>query len=149
MYVCTRGQGSVYFKVRAYDKQGNRSETGTQVGITVTGLSEAISKIENYKLYQNYPNPFNPDTKIAYSIARPGYVKIIITDILGKTVQYLVNGEREPGYYEEVFTPAARDKEYDTVHPLVSGIYFYRMEVLDREKGFITYYETKKMVYQK
>ena len=53
---------------------------------------------KEFSLSQNYPNPFNPATTIAYSIAKPGNVRIVIYDMLGREVKTLVNAFHDVGY---------------------------------------------------
>jgi hypothetical protein len=65
-----------------------------------------------------YPNPFNPTTRISYSISGRQHVKLTITDNLGRQVQVLEDGLREPGTHEVIF---------DGSH-LPSGFYFYRVQ---------------------
>jgi predicted phosphodiesterase len=47
----------------------------------------------------NYPNPFNPSTKISYTLPQRGAVKIVVVDLLGRTVASLVDGMKEPGVH--------------------------------------------------
>ena len=86
----------------------------------------------SYKLQQNFPNPFNPSTTINYSLAKNGFVKIIIYNILGSKVADLVNENKTAGIYLFNFNAAA----------LPSGMYFYRFE-----SG--TYSDIKKFVLLK
>jgi predicted acyl esterase len=71
-----------------------------------------------YSLKQNYPNPFNPVTTIAYTLASPGNVKLVLYDILGREVKTLVNKVQQQGYH--VVNLNASD--------LASGVYFYRIK---------------------
>jgi photosystem II stability/assembly factor-like uncharacterized protein len=71
-----------------------------------------------YYLSQNYPNPFNPSTKINYSIAKSGIVKITVYDVLGRAVKILVDEKETPGQYTIEF----RGENFS------SGVYFYRIE---------------------
>jgi len=82
-----------------------------------------------YKLYVNYPNPFNPKTEIRYDLAQDGFVKITIYNVLGQTVEVLVNEFKKLGKY---------NVEFDGTN-LASGIYFYGLE-------FGNYSEAKKML---
>jgi len=72
----------------------------------------------SYSLYQNYPNPFNPLTKIRYSIAQDGFVKIQIFDLLGRTVKDLTNEYKTKGEYDLNFDAS----------DMASGIYIYKMQ---------------------
>lgn len=85
-----------------------------------------------YKLYSNYPNPFNPKTLIKYDVAKNGFVKIIIYDLLGRVVKELVNNFKSAGSY---------NVEFDGTY-LASGVYIYRIE-----SG--NFADTKKMVLLK
>jgi hypothetical protein len=91
-----------------------------------------------YMLAQNYPNPFNPNTIISYGLKEKGYVRLMVYNITGELVQELVNERREQGNYEIEFNAKG----------LASGIYLYRLEVID--KGNIPVYSSmKKMVFLK
>jgi len=83
----------------------------------------------NYSLKQNYPNPFNPSTKIQYAIPHSGLVKLVVSDVLGREVETLVNENQPAGVYEATFNAL----QYS------SGIYFYKL-ITD---GFT---ETKRML---
>ncbi len=68
-------------------------------------------------LMQNYPNPFNPATIIRYYLPRRQNIQLSIVDILGRTVDILVDGPESSGEHEVRFDG----------HNLSSGIYFYRL----------------------
>jgi hypothetical protein len=72
---------------------------------------------ENYFLYQNYPNPFNPETKISYSLPRPGMVELKVYDALGRLAGVIEQGEKPAGSYTVTFDGSK----------LASGIYFCEM----------------------
>jgi|GEM_PF-2437466 len=74
--------------------------------------------VVNYNLYQNYPNPFNPETKISYSIAKAGLVKLAVYNVLGQKVAELVNGTQPAGNYQITWNATN----------MPSGVYFYRLE---------------------
>ena len=44
----------------------------------------------NYSLEQNYPNPFNPTTIIPFDLSKGTYVKLVLVNILGNTVNRLI-----------------------------------------------------------
>lgn len=94
-----------------------------------------LSKPDKYCLYQNYPNPFNPITKINYDLPKDGNVKLIIYDVMGREIKCLINGFKKAGKYVEEFNGTN----------LVSGIYFYRIQV----EGVIGFTEVRKMVLLK
>ncbi len=80
----------------------------------------------NTALSQNQPNPFSmrhsPDTRIVYSIAKPGKVEITILDILGRRVRTLVSDNLPAGPQEVRW-----DGRDDDGHMAASGHYFYRL----------------------
>ncbi len=93
--------------------------------------------INNFQLYQNYPNPFNPTTTISYSVPFDSFVNLNVYDILGREVAKLVNSEKHQGKYNVVFN-ASR---------LPSGVYFYRIEVENKNSGSkINYSDVKKLL---
>lgn len=99
-----------------------------RIGIE-NGAAELPSQ---YHLSQNYPNPFNAQTKIAYSLTKPGQVSIDIYDILGRKVTRIAEGDKEPGNHEIIWDAS----------DVVSGIYFYKLTAGD-------YHESKQMLLLK
>ncbi|MEW6509316.1 MAG: T9SS type A sorting domain-containing protein [Bacteroidota bacterium] len=82
---------------------------------TIVSVDEDLSELPlNYKLFPNYPNPFNNSTKITYQIPSLTKAKLIITDILGRTIKLLIDEEKTAGVYQVNFT----------AENLSSGIYF-------------------------
>jgi hypothetical protein len=77
---------------------------------------------DDYYLLQNYPNPFNITTKFKYGIPRISNVKLEIFEITGRKVATLIDGEIKPGIYELNWNASG----------IASGIYIYRMEVVDK-----------------
>jgi hypothetical protein len=97
-----------------------------------------------FSLDQNYPNPFNPSTKISWQSPVGSWQILKVYDILGNEVATLVNEYRNAGSYEVDFNPASRIKN------LVSGIYFYRLQVGNPLTGSgQSFVETKKMLLLK
>jgi len=70
-----------------------------------------------FHLYQNYPNPFNPATVINYGIPHRSRVRLQIFNVLGESVETLVDEEKEPGNHAAPWN-ASR---------LSSGVYFYKI----------------------
>jgi carboxyl-terminal processing protease len=77
------------------------------------------SHLPNTYLFQNYPNPFNPATRISYSLAKSGFVRLKIYNILGQEIQTLVNKFQKAGNYNIIFD----------AKNLASGVYFYQLKV--------------------
>ncbi len=83
-------------------------------------------------LSQNYPNPFNPETRINYSIAKSGNVKVMIYNMLGQKIITLIDEQKTTGHYSVNFN----------AENLESGIYFYRLTTNN-------YIKSKRMVLMK
>jgi hypothetical protein len=86
----------------------------------------------DFALSQNYPNPFNPTTTISYQLPVDAHVTLIVSDVLGREMATLVNGQEEAGYKSVTFDGRR----------LASGIYIYRMTA----GSFV---ETKRMMLLK
>jgi hypothetical protein len=71
----------------------------------------------SYLLAQNYPNPFNPGTHIDYQLPEKNHVSLQIFDVLGKLVDTIEDGEKEPGFYSIYWNSAG----------FASGVYMCRM----------------------
>ncbi len=135
---------------KAYSFTDNDITTGTYTyrlkQIDFDGTYEYSSVVEvevdfnpkEYTLYQNYPNPFNPSTTIKYSLPFASNVKIIVYNMLGKTVSELINKVQESGYYEVNWNAGNN----------ASGIYFYKIEAKSTD-GKNNYTSVKKMLMVK
>jgi subtilisin family serine protease len=99
---------------------------------SVTSISGNINENLTFSLSQNYPNPFNPSTLIRYSVAREGFVKIAVYDIVGREVGLLVNNNKLAGNYQVEFD----SKDFSG---LSTGVYYYKIEA----SGFT---DIKKMI---
>ena len=144
---------NVYFRLKAIDRQNNKSQQSASAGVVLTGVEQGERKIaEKYILYQNYPNPWGSrgreKTRISYELKERGYVKLRIYNILGDEVARLVNEEQPAGYYEYDYGVPLINEELK-VSPLASGTYILRMEVINPETGTPAYSESKKMLYVK
>jgi hypothetical protein len=98
----------------------------------LTGL-EPVHNPALFTLDQNYPNPFNPVTNIKFNLAKSSHARLVVTDMLGKFVAELVNGNLP--YGENIV-------RFNAVN-LSSGIYLYTLYV-NGEK-----IDTKKMLLAK
>ena len=96
---------TTYLKVVATDDDGQAAKNtwyvsiggGYKSDITDLGTLEELPDIT--ELHQNYPNPFNPSTSISYSISKEAFVNISIYDVLGRTVEVLVDQKQTAGNY--------------------------------------------------
>lgn len=83
----------------------------------VTGIPQIGSNPGKEILSQNYPNPFSGNTTITFTIDKPGFVNIKLTDNHGKLIKTLVNENMAAGTHQ--VSLSARD--------LKPGIYFYTL----------------------
>lgn len=149
--------GNYYYKITAIDSAYHQSPASEEAHISITGIPEAPPiVVEHYNLLQNYPNPFNPSTTIPYRLKAPGYVKVLVYNLLGEQVKVLVNKYQSAGYYEVLFHPTATERqsaegkiEFETGYgDIVSGIYLYRIEVIG-EGNIPVFTDMKKMMLVK
>ena len=85
-----------------------------------------------YSLSQNYPNPFNPSSTIEYTLPRPGDVSLVVYNLRGEAVAFLINGAMPAGNHRVIWDASN----------VSSGIYFYRLQTGD-------FVRTRKMVLLK
>ncbi len=88
--------------------------------VKVQGAGEAVPT--SYQLKQNYPNPFNPATTIGYEVPATGEVTLEVYNMLGQKVVTLVQGVKEPGFYQVQWNGLDADHQQ-----VASGLYLYRM----------------------
>lgn len=91
-------------------------------GESLTSLKEypyCNKGFSSYYLSQNYPNPFNYYTYITYYIPTTAMVSLKVYNTLGEEVAVLVNK----------FQPAGNHHAKWDASEIVSGIYFYRLQV--------------------
>ena len=99
---------------------------GDAEGKNITGLQISIPKIKivdetryyEFALDNNYPNPFSNTTEITYSLPYPGTAKLRVFNLLGETVEVLINQHQSAGKYHVIFNGSN----------LRSGIYYYMLE---------------------
>lgn len=75
-----------------------------------------------FALKANYPNPFNSSTMIEFELSEAARCRLIIYDILGREIAYLIDGELQAGHYSVVWD--GKDKAGGNSG---SGIYFAKM----------------------
>ncbi len=84
---------------------------------TITGIDDEKYIQNDFLLSQNYPNPFNGQTIINYKVSKTSYVKLILTDMLGRTITTLVDKIQNPGSYSVSLNAS----------DLSSGVYVYSL----------------------
>ncbi len=90
-------------------------------------INTAMSQLE-----QNYPNPVKNTTDISFELANPAEVDIEITDMTGRTVLTIHNGNMAAGKHNTTVNTES----------LESGVYFYTLKA----GSFV---ETKRMIVSK
>ncbi len=84
---------------------------------TEASLPEQISVVSSLNLF---PNPANNEASISYSLNKSGNVSIVITDIMGRTVKTINQGNQVAGEQYNVNLSTS---------DLANGTYFYTMNV--------------------
>jgi hypothetical protein len=108
---------------------GEQPETAEEGGDpAASGSTDDVPK--EYGLRQNYPNPFNPATTIGFDLPEDSKVSLVIYNSLGEEIRRLVDGSRSAGRYAPAW-----DGLNGRGHPVVSGIYFYRLTAVPVSGG--------------
>ena len=92
----------------------------------------------SFDMDQNFPNPFNPTTSIRYAVPEQSHVRLIVTDMLGRAVATLVDGDVESGVHSVEFDAGQ----------LPSGNYIATVMMTGIESG-LTFNKTVKMALNK
>ncbi len=93
-------------------------DTNDVTYLEIVGVHEKTDGVpKDFYLTQNYPNPFNPSTKIEFGLPQETSVQITVFNVLGQSVEVLVDRVMKAGYHSVVFNG---DR-------LPSGVYFYVM----------------------
>ncbi|MBD3331399.1 T9SS type A sorting domain-containing protein [candidate division GN15 bacterium] len=91
---------------------------------------QTLERPEGFVLNQNYPNPFNLSTTIAYSLDRSTHVRLDVVNVLGQTVQTLVDEVQAADEYQIKWNGTNVAGRH-----VASGVYLYR---LTTEHGSVT-----------
>jgi len=86
----------------------------------------------------NYPNPFRNTTTIVYTLPEAGQVRLVITDMFGKTLSVLVDAMQDAGTHTFVVNPANVN--------LSQGVYLYKIDVTGASDS---YSKVNKFIFQK
>jgi hypothetical protein len=99
-------------------------ERGETVG--VENISNA--QLATFELSQNHPNPFNLETRINFSLLKAGNVRLTVYNMLGQTVNTLVDDQKTAGVHSVNW-----DGTNSFGQKLSSGMYFYKLEMGSQE----------------
>ena len=90
----------------------------------VVAVESARLRPTAFALGKAYPNPFNPSTHIDFALAAESSARLVVYDVLGRTVRTLVRADEAlpAGFYS--ITWDGRDA---SGHAVGNGLYFYRL----------------------
>jgi hypothetical protein len=114
-------RGRLTVEARVQGRLSNGARVRAPVTLTVVGHAVGIGRVEVR------PNPMNPTGIVAFETSRTGRVRIQIYDVAGRLVRSLWDGLM-PGGPAEVLL----DGRNDHGSALGSGVYYYRVETVDR-----------------
>ncbi len=95
-----------------------------------------VDRPMEFVLHYNYPNPFNPTTIIQYDLPTDSRVILRIYNLLGQTVQTLIDRIEQAGY-KRVEWKASK---------FTSGLYFYKLDAVSVSDPRKTFTSVKKML---
>jgi plastocyanin len=89
---------------------------------TPVGIDDNLPSVpDRIELSQNYPNPFNAQTVIAYSLPSDSHVKITVYNLLGQSVETLVDADESAGDHRVTWN----------ADDVPTGVYFYRIDAAE------------------
>ena len=128
----------------------NLTDVRSQRGILFLEQLLATLAPKETALLPNFPNPFNPETWIPYQLANDADVTLTIYDINGIPVRQFELGHQSAGFYTTQTKAAYWDGRNETGESVVSGIYFYQLQVSPaRSIGAGDYTDLRRMVILK
>lgn len=107
-----------------------RPESETSNFVLLVGSGEFVESQESQvvpdqiKLLPNYPNPFRGQTTLRFALPEQQDVRLVIYDVLGRTVRTLVNDQKQSGVHSVRW-----NGRNDAGQPVASGLYLGRLEV--------------------
>jgi len=86
---------------------------------------------EEFSLHNNYPNPFNSNTTISFDLPNPGYVRLVIQDIMGMEICTLIDRFEDGG---GTYNVTWNGKDHHGMD-MSSGVYLYNLSVKEGLTG--------------
>ena len=105
--------------VSTLDIAYNSSEESMEIVLQFDEPTSNENLLASQVKFENYPNPFQTATQINFNLPTNEYVKLEITDALGKVIETLVDGQQLAGEHQFLFANKNLPK----------GIYFGRLTV--------------------
>jgi hypothetical protein len=96
----------------------NSQITGINLNFIISNVENDLNVPNDLLLYQNYPNPFNPRTNISFYLPQTSDIKLDVFNVLGESVETIVNGELSSGFHTVTFNG----------RNLASGVYLILLE---------------------
>lgn len=116
------GIEGIYDGYPGYDSRADFIAAARQFLYDQTGVPEIGDNLpEHFALSKNFPNPFNATTMIEYTLTASGPVKVEVFDILGRSLETLVDRNQPAGRYQVEWNAAK----------YASGVYFYKIQTAD------------------
>jgi len=108
--------GGAMLEIVAHDTNGNSGSALSPAGFTITGpLAVELPGGGAFALEPAHPNPASGPTRLAFTLARDGRVRLDIEDLGGRRVATLADGTLNAGRHETSWDPGAR---------VAPGLYF-------------------------
>jgi hypothetical protein len=98
----------------------------TESVFTLTGtsaLDQGMTMPRRSEITGAYPNPFNPETRIAFTVSKPGTVRLAVYNLAGEKVRTLMQDNCVAGDYV-----SAWNGQTDARTTAASGLYLCRLE---------------------
>jgi 1,4-alpha-glucan branching enzyme len=88
-----------------------------------TGVDDTRMPPVDFRLYMPYPNPTARGARIAFDLARPGRVRLVVHDVAGRLVRVIGDD-----YYPAGRSEVSWDGRNRSGERVASGVYFVRMQ---------------------
>ncbi|RPI03122.1 MAG: T9SS C-terminal target domain-containing protein [Calditrichaeota bacterium] len=82
--------------------------------------------VKEFELLDAYPNPFNMSTTIPISLSHEAEIRLDVYNMQGQLINTLAQGSFQPGVHKIMW-----DGMNAQQHIVPSGIYFYRLQILN------------------